>query len=341
MSNNEDVEEADMEIVQDSKTNQQPARTTLFKTDEPDEVMEQAKELANPLAQEIDDKDLYSTIQGNRHVNIEGWTMLGSMVGVYPETVHTNHVEYGDAQGFEAKVNAVTKNGQIVGSAEAMCMDDEPNWKGATLQELRSMAQTRAASKALRMPLGYIVQLAGFNATPAEEMGNVENRQSKSSSSSNNSGEVNPSEMKMPFGDEEGKPLTEVSTDTLEWFEGEYLTGDKLEGKYGENNKRMKQACQKVLGDRQSDDDEEQAGMDNGERSELKAEISAYAECLPFDNYDDEWSVYVQNTAEKLSMNPDEYDIPALKSIRNYLKECDEGKNYLRLQDDDTFPVEV
>jgi hypothetical protein len=32
------------------------------------------------------------------------------------------------------------------------------------------MAQTRATSKALRQPLGFVMQLAGFNPTPAEEM---------------------------------------------------------------------------------------------------------------------------------------------------------------------------
>jgi hypothetical protein len=35
---------------------------------------------------------------------------------------------------------------------------------------LRSMAQTRALSKCLRAPLGFIIQLAGFAATPAEEI---------------------------------------------------------------------------------------------------------------------------------------------------------------------------
>jgi hypothetical protein len=32
------------------------------------------------------------------------------------------------------------------------------------------MAQTRAVSKALRLPLGFVMQLAGFNPTPADEM---------------------------------------------------------------------------------------------------------------------------------------------------------------------------
>ena len=32
------------------------------------------------------------------------------------------------------------------------------------------MAQTRATSKALRQPLGFVITLAGFDPTPAEEM---------------------------------------------------------------------------------------------------------------------------------------------------------------------------
>jgi hypothetical protein len=36
------------------------------------------------------------------------------------------------------------------------------------------MAQTRAVSKALRLPLGFVMQLAGFNPTPAEEMTTIE-----------------------------------------------------------------------------------------------------------------------------------------------------------------------
>jgi hypothetical protein len=32
------------------------------------------------------------------------------------------------------------------------------------------MSQTRATSKVLRQPLGFVMHLAGFDATPAEEM---------------------------------------------------------------------------------------------------------------------------------------------------------------------------
>jgi hypothetical protein len=85
--------------------------------------------------------------------------------------------------GWEARVIARTRMGEVVGSAEAECLRSEDAWSftpppnkyGKTPPArddyaLRSMAQTRAVSKALRLPLGFVMQLAGFNPTPAEEM---------------------------------------------------------------------------------------------------------------------------------------------------------------------------
>ena len=58
----------------------------------------------------------------------------------------------------------------MIGAAEAECLYAEANWKGRDDYALRSMAQTRATSKALRQPLGFVISLAGFDPTPAEEM---------------------------------------------------------------------------------------------------------------------------------------------------------------------------
>lgn len=71
--------------------------------------------------------------------------------------------------GWEAKA-IVYQNGQIIGSAEASCNNDEQNWKNKPDFQRKSMAQTRAASKALRQIFGYIPVLAGIEATPAEEL---------------------------------------------------------------------------------------------------------------------------------------------------------------------------
>lgn len=61
-------------------------------------------------------------------------------------------------------------HGRIVGSAEAMCTRDERMWANRDDYALRSMAQTRATSKALASPLRFVITLAGYEGTPAEEM---------------------------------------------------------------------------------------------------------------------------------------------------------------------------
>jgi hypothetical protein len=58
----------------------------------------------------------------------------------------------------------------MISAAEAQCTVEEANWKNKELWQLRSMAQTRACAKALRNVLAWIVVLAGYSPTPAEEM---------------------------------------------------------------------------------------------------------------------------------------------------------------------------
>jgi hypothetical protein len=140
--------------------------TTLFRTEDPVEVLERASRVAQALKSVIDKQGLVSRIQGREHVRVEGWTTLGSMLGVVPVVVWTKRTE----DGWEARVEARTMDGRVVGAAEAMCSTAEKTWKTRDDYALRSMAQTRATSKALRGPLGFVVTLAGYEATPAEEM---------------------------------------------------------------------------------------------------------------------------------------------------------------------------
>ena len=143
------------------------APANLFGADNPALLVRRATDLANVLAGVIEEKRLYATIRGQRHVRVEGWTLLGSMLGVFA------HIEWSRRlpDGWEAHAVVRTFDGHEVGAADGQCTWSEEHWRGREDYSLRSMAQTRAVSKALRMPLGYIVQLAGFNATPAEEMG--------------------------------------------------------------------------------------------------------------------------------------------------------------------------
>ena len=87
----------------------------------------------------------------------------------------TRHVEFGEGddkvQGFEAVAEALLVQGnQVISAAEAMCLNDEPNWARKPLFQLKSMSQTRACAKAMRNVLAWVAVLAGYSATPAEEM---------------------------------------------------------------------------------------------------------------------------------------------------------------------------
>ena len=139
---------------------------TLFRTDDPVQIIEQASAVADALARVLRDRKLTTNIQGREHVRVEGWTLLGTMLGVFPVVEWTRPV----ADGWEARVEAKTRDGAVVGAAEAECLRTERTWKTRDDYAIRSMAQTRAVSKALRGPLGFVVTLAGYEATPAEEM---------------------------------------------------------------------------------------------------------------------------------------------------------------------------
>lgn len=142
---------------------------TLFRTEKPDEVVARAAETANAVSAVIAKKKLFATIGGHKHVLVDGWTLTGAILGVFPVCVWTRKLD----NGWEARVEARTKDGSIVGAAEAMCVRAERTWAKRDDYALRSMAQTRATSKALRQPLGFVISMAGFSATPAEEMSGV------------------------------------------------------------------------------------------------------------------------------------------------------------------------
>jgi hypothetical protein len=129
-------------------------------------VLERATYTANALADVIDKRNLYSVIKGNKHVQVEGWQTLGSMLGVTPICVWTRPLD----NGWEARVEARTLDGRLIGAAEAMCLKAEARWRSADDYAIRSMAQTRATSKALASPLRFVITLAGYAGTPAEEM---------------------------------------------------------------------------------------------------------------------------------------------------------------------------
>lgn len=160
---------ATAEVVDAAGVELEPAsRHTLFQTNDPVEVLAAATRVADALRDRLDGAGMVMTIGGNEHVLIDGWQTLGSMLGVSAHVVWSRPLD--DGHGWEARAEARTLDGRVVGSAEAMVTRAERNWKRAEDYALRSMAQTRAMSKALRGPLGFVITLAGKSATPAEEV---------------------------------------------------------------------------------------------------------------------------------------------------------------------------
>lgn len=136
-----------------------------------------ANESAKLLMQIVRENGWAKKLGGSsEHLQYEAWQTAGKYYGLTVDTDKTQpeYVEYDGVWGFKAHAEVIdNKTGLRVGGASALCMSDEGNWRNKPKFQLMSMAQTRAGSKALRQILGFVVALAGFNPTPAEEMDGV------------------------------------------------------------------------------------------------------------------------------------------------------------------------
>ena len=162
----------------------------------PDSVVKEAEMVAKAFGKKANQLGLYKQIGESKHLQIEGWQLVASMYRVTAAVTDTRFVSYGDAQGFEATAEAIhVPTGRVISRADAMCLNDEDKWGPVTkyewqddpehpgkrkkvavgfqnkpLQQLRSMAQTRACSKVLSNIFKPVVKMAGFATTPGEEM---------------------------------------------------------------------------------------------------------------------------------------------------------------------------
>lgn len=139
----------------------------------PDKKLAHATEYANALKDLVDKNKLTKRINGKDYVFCEGWTALGGLLGVFANTDFCRKRE--DDKEFityDARVYLQTTDGRIIASAESMCSSKERNWKTRDEFAIKSMAQTRATAKACRLAFSWIMVLAGYAPTPAEEMDN-------------------------------------------------------------------------------------------------------------------------------------------------------------------------
>lgn len=161
---------------------QQP--TTLIYETNPVTILEDSKKIAKALADIIKDRKLYTTIQGKDYVHVEGWTTLGALVKVFPILDWSKRLDRESGEIiYESRVITQTIRGEIIGIGEALASSSEKTKKGKARwvdeYAIKSMSITRATSKALRIPLGWIMVLAGYEGTPFEEMTKDMNKQGK------------------------------------------------------------------------------------------------------------------------------------------------------------------
>ena len=151
-----------------------PANISLAIQRAPEVVLAEAAKAAQALRDVIERKPNKCVINGKTFLQFEDWQTLGRFYGITSAARSTNYLEQGRVRGYECHAEALLVSAdQVIGSAQAMCMDDEMKWHDKPLYQLRSMAQTRAQAKALRGVLAWVAVLAGYSPTPAEEMDGV------------------------------------------------------------------------------------------------------------------------------------------------------------------------
>lgn len=140
----------------------------VIRADGPKELVKVATEAADALRDIISKKKLFSNIQGKEYVKVEGWTTLATMMGCLPREVSVTRDEKGT---YTATVELVRMSDQaVLTRASAECGMDEKTWAGRADYARRSMAVTRATSKACRLAFSWVMVLAGYEATPSEEI---------------------------------------------------------------------------------------------------------------------------------------------------------------------------
>jgi hypothetical protein len=137
------------------------------------QLVQSASALASTLRDIINDRGLYKHIQGRDYVMCEGWTTLATLCGLMPREVACERDETG---AYVAVVSLVRiADGVELTRASAECGGDgDELWQKRAAYARRSMAITRATGKVCRISLSWVMNLAGFQPTPLEEMEQAE-----------------------------------------------------------------------------------------------------------------------------------------------------------------------
>jgi hypothetical protein len=134
----------------------------------------QMLEMANVLKRYVVDQKLYTTIQGKNYVHVEGWQFAGGLLGTYPRIIAIENLSTGNDIKWRADAEIIDlRSGNVISRGFAICSKNESKKKAFDEYAILSMAQTRAIGKAYRNVIGWVMKVAGYEATPHEEMTRV------------------------------------------------------------------------------------------------------------------------------------------------------------------------
>jgi hypothetical protein len=105
------------------------------------------------------------------YLKVEAWQYLGKAYEYRALLEGLVERDSEEPNAWVARVKIFDKFDRQVGSGDSICgTSDEPYWARQATFAKKSMAQTRAISKAYRSCLAWVAVLAGYEPTPYEEM---------------------------------------------------------------------------------------------------------------------------------------------------------------------------
>lgn len=153
------------------KTSEIATKQEQIELTSPNQILDFATQLKSMIVQ----NKLFTNIKGKNYVNVEGWQIAGAFTGTFPvvEKVEELPAKPGEFK-YRAEVSLRDNEGKMVGYGVAICSNREAGKKNFDEYAVASMAQTRAVGKAYRMKIGWLLKVAGYETTPAEEMDAVQ-----------------------------------------------------------------------------------------------------------------------------------------------------------------------
>lgn len=159
------------EVIEERALTIVESREMLAETITPEGTVSLATRMATALKDIVEKQKLYALIQGKKYPQVEAWMTIARMDNVVAREVIGGILRHDDGS-YEATVELIRlSDGMVIGRGSALCgtAGDAP-WEKRAEPARRSMAVTRATSRAFRQQYSWIMALAGYEPTPADEM---------------------------------------------------------------------------------------------------------------------------------------------------------------------------